>query len=113
MKFLFESRVPGYPRTLSPSFAGIISIEEKTGKGLLEILRDLSTGKVGLGVLAALAWGLSFRNGKESLSYEEVGDYIVKLGVEPFSEPVVKCISASINGLDNQKKTAEDRILDS
>lgn len=98
LKFLGEVEVEGYPFKMSPSFAGIIAIEEKAGKGVPEIIQGFNQGKVSYRDIIAIAWGLSFVDGEEKHSFQDVGEHVIRVGIAKFAEPFAECLATSITG---------------
>jgi hypothetical protein len=90
---------------LRPSFEGLLEIEDKAGMGLLEIMGNMSTGKVSAKLIVAIIYGGIVGSGTK-VDFNELGNKCLDHGFVQLSGPAAKFLASVIQS--RQKKTTKE-----
>ena len=86
----------GTPFTVKPSFKLLERIEEATNKSILEILQNMSEGKVRVGHLAQIVHVALMLSGKP-VHVDEIGEWLLESGnVVEVAKPVTEMLVAAM-----------------
>jgi hypothetical protein len=92
-----EILLGGKKRLLRPSFEALCEIEEKAGEGVPALLSRFGKGTMGFRSLAAILYGGMRGAGDLSLSFEQVGELVVKDGIRDLILPCAQFLAAAVS----------------
>ncbi len=93
--------------TLRPTFASLMLLDKKLGYGMVGMMRRIAQGEFGLGDVAGLVWAgmIGSKQNKPDLSFDEVGDIILRDGLDKYLAPVTLY---AVNTLTAGRKVGSD-----
>jgi hypothetical protein len=102
-----EVIIGGEAFTLRPSFRGLVEIEDKAGRGLLEIAKDISEGRANLKDIVAIIYGGVYgaldAGQKMPVTYDDLGERILKHGYPQLVTPAILFFGNGLKGRQEKK----------
>lgn len=92
-----EIELGGKKLKLVPAFDGLVEAEDKSGKGLNEMLNDFHAKRVGIKTIAALIYGGLIGAGTFDYTFERVGSLVLQRGVNRFIPQLGSFLLAAMN----------------
>jgi hypothetical protein len=110
-KYVGETKVKlgDIEKTMRPTINCMIAIESELGKGILEVINDLSAGKVSFKAIESVVY-----NGLKAYGYDtprhEVGELIMREGLVNVAHSVVTFLMASLGmTIEDAKESSEGK----
>lgn len=94
----------GKDYVLSPSFEALQEIENRSGKGILQISFDIAQQKVGINDMAAIIWGghAGYLKAKSDSdmpwTFKELGELVIKTGIMTLYTDLLRFMSTATTG---------------
>jgi hypothetical protein len=94
--------------TMRPSFEAIAEIEDLTGKGLLALAIKLGEGNGTTKEMAAVIYS-GLKGAGSKLSFEEVGEKVIRAGITKLSAPMGEFLRLALQGSDEEESDSEKK----